>query len=67
MSPHRFDSGYGEAFVLIVSAGSNILGYLSKNSVSISSTVVRPVISLKSNTLVSGTGTASDPYVVEGI
>lgn len=29
--------------------------------------VVRPVVSLKYNTLISGTGAASDPYVVQGL
>ena len=44
-----------------------IEAYNSLDGSATSSLKIRPVLSLKSNTLVSGSGTATDPYVVTGI
>ena len=61
MSPREFNGVIAYAFGVLGSAGS--LHYAATSG----TYMVRPVISLKSNTLVSGSGTASDPYLVEGI
>ena len=59
MSPYSFDGGY--AFVRYVgSSGANYY-YRVKNSYG-----VRPVINLKADSLKSGDGSASNPYIVEG-
>ena len=63
MSPSDFFVSNAHAFGVNGSSNPAYLNYANVNS----TYVVRPVISLKSNTLVSGSGTASDPYLVEGI
>ena len=60
MSPYLFSGIYAGAFYV----RSN--GDLHYNNVSSTSTGVRPVINLTSDVTLSGTGTASDPYIVEG-
>ena len=61
MSPSFFGS-LGYAFVFYVSSA----GQLGNSSVSWATPGVRPVINLASDVTLSGTGTSSDPYVVEG-
>ena len=66
MSPYNFTGSAANVFIVFGSHYPFHPGSL--NSLPVFDTfVVRPVISLKSNTLVSGSGTASDPYVVTGI
>ncbi len=60
MSPCNFDST-GYVFVFVV--GSN--GTLSSGTVN-NSRGVRPVINLKADVTITGLGTTSDPYQVEG-
>lgn len=57
MSPYFWDRPY--AFVFLVSSGGNLSFSYVGNSFD-----VRPVINLKSDVQVTGTGTIDDPYVV---
>lgn len=62
MTPERFDSS---ATVHVVRSAGN----LGKNmySTTRSENGIRPVINLKGNVILSGTGTLEDPYRVEGL
>ena len=59
MSPSRFTSS-GYAYVFYVYSNGN----LSNNSVGWTAPGVRPVISLTTNNTITGSGTISDPYIV---
>ncbi len=59
MSPSRFTSS-GYAYVFYVYSNGN----LSNNSVGWTAPGVRPVISLSTNNTITGSGTISDPYIV---
>ena len=61
--PSNFNGNNNNANVFFVYGASNP-GYLTDGWV-ISSYAVRPVVTLKSSVLVSGSGTASDPYIPE--
>ncbi|MFI3260943.1 MAG: hypothetical protein R3Y13_04460 [bacterium] len=58
LSPYNFSSE--NAFVGVINAS----GYLDQNDVSLTTGGVRAVISLKSNTPISGEGTVDNPYKV---
>jgi len=58
LSPYYYSSGYARVF------GVNSDGYLVAPNVD-PTYGVRPVINLKSNVVITGKGTASDPYVVQ--
>ena len=61
MSPYQFDTSYAYAYVFSIYSS----GALGANPVQ-ATIGVRPVINLVSDVTLSGTGTASDPYIVEG-
>ena len=64
MTPYRWASG-GFAFIYFVT-GSSFPGMFGSNGVNDSSRVVRPVISIKGDSLwKSGDGSASNPYEIE--
>ena len=66
MSPDYTDTGYVYAFTFgTAAANSGSLSYSSKAVTS--NAYFRPVINLKANTGVSGSGTSADPYVVLGL
>ena len=66
-SSNGWDATYGHARAFVV-RGSSLPGDLYNASVrDTSGSVVRPVISLKSNVVASGLGTISNPYIVEGL
>jgi len=52
------------AYVFIV-RGSSLPGYLNSTDVGNSSGVVRPVVSLKSDVLLTGDGSKDNPYLIE--
>ncbi len=54
---------YGVAYARVGGVFSD--GYVDANSVGYASNGVRPVISLKSGTTATGSGTTTDPYVVK--
>ena len=59
MSPNRFNSGYARVF-FVYSTGSLSNRYVN------STYGVRPVVNLRADIQLSGSGTASDPYLVVG-
>lgn len=67
MSPAGFSNNF--ANVWLIDFGNSALGTFSEGSISYSyvsaSIGVRPVINFKADTLVTGSGTSSDPYVVQ--
>ena len=61
ISPNRF--GSGEAYVFYVSSNGNISAF---NYVGWTIPGVRPVINLRANVSLTGSGTTSDPFKVVG-
>ena len=60
MSPFRWEGSYAHVFNVY---GSSYPGYLSSNGIG-NNCGLRPVVSLSSSASISGSGTVSDPYVV---
>lgn len=63
MTPYRMQAVSGNRFAHVLNIGPN--GMISWTTV-LDTKSIRPVINLKSDTLFTGSGTASDPYVVVG-
>lgn len=61
MSPYRFD-GPGYAIVFVVNGS----GTFSNVVVTGASPGIRPVINIRSDTVLSGSGTSTDPFKVVG-
>ena len=65
MSPTYFDNGYARVFFVNLNGSFNYSGILSGWNVS-SVYGVRPVINIKADTQITGSGTSTDPFTVVG-
>ena len=65
MSPSGFNVEYDSATEWFVSTNGNVGSSGLYNANGLGSVSVRPVINLKSDVLATGTGTSSDPYVIQ--
>ena len=63
MTPSFFSASSGN-FAITFSIKSD--GSINANSSANNSLAIRPVINLKSTIILSGTGTSTDPYRIEG-
>ena len=59
MSPYYFS--FDSAYVEVMHADNSLTPIRTDYS-----NYVRPVINIKSNVIITGSGTSSDPYVVKG-